>query len=121
MHGRKRIACEFRWVLRPVAKCRLCGKTVRVKSKDLSRVVSTCRATNQSREFTPSTLALIRLDYLLGGKPSRGLGDIVAKVLERTGATKERAAWAFEKILGRPIDDCGCKGRQAELNKRFPI
>lgn len=63
-----------------------------------------------------------------GGKPSagyclricrlnesRGLGDTVAKVAHAVGA--DRLAAAFTRATGK---DCGCKGRQALLNRLVP-
>lgn len=43
---------------------------------------------------------------------SKGLGDTIAKVTEATGIDK-----VVKAVAG---DDCGCKERQAALNKLFP-
>ena len=45
--------------------------------------------------------------------PSRGVGDTVARVLNRTGVTG-----LYRKVAG---DDCGgCEKRREFLNKKFP-
>jgi hypothetical protein len=49
-------------------------------------------------------------------KPSRGLGDTVAKVAHVVGADRVADGWA--KTVGKK--DCGCKSRQETLNKMFP-
>lgn len=44
----------------------------------------------------------------------QGLGDMVASGLAAVGITKERAQ-AVASAVG--VKDCGCRGRQAALNK----
>lgn len=46
-------------------------------------------------------------------QPSKGLGDTVEKVLNKTGVAK-LAKW----IMG---DDCGCNERRDKLNRLFPF
>ena len=48
--------------------------------------------------------------------PSRGLGDTVAKVLDRTGIGPV-ASRVIERVTGKP---CNCSGRQARLNALVP-
>lgn len=48
-------------------------------------------------------------------KPSRGLGDTVAKITHATGLDK--IAKAYTRRTGR---DCGCNRRQAKLNRLMP-
>lgn len=47
--------------------------------------------------------------------PDRGLGDTVARVARATGIAA--VARTVERVTGRP---CGCAGRRAALNARFP-
>jgi len=47
---------------------------------------------------------------------SRGLGDDIAKFTSATGIDK--LAEKLAKLAG--ADDCGCSGRQDDLNKLFP-
>lgn len=46
--------------------------------------------------------------------PLRGIGDVVERGLKTIGITKQRVA----KVTGKP---CGCKARQAKLNKLVPF
>ncbi len=46
---------------------------------------------------------------------SRGLGDTIAKIAERTGLAK--VAKVFERVTGK---GCGCGKRQEALNKLVP-
>lgn len=50
-----------------------------------------------------------------GCKCSRGLGDTVARITAATGIAA--VAHAVSKVTGK---DCGCKARQAKLNRAFP-
>jgi hypothetical protein len=45
--------------------------------------------------------------------PSRGLGDVVAKVAQVTGV-----AAVVKRVAG---EDCGCAGRRAALNRAVPF
>jgi len=45
--------------------------------------------------------------------PSRGLGDVVAKVAQATGV-----AAVVKRVAG---DGCGCSGRRAALNRAMPF
>jgi hypothetical protein len=45
--------------------------------------------------------------------PSRGLGDVVAKVARVTGV-----AAVVKRVAG---EDCGCAGRRAALNRAVPF
>lgn len=47
---------------------------------------------------------------------SRGLGDDIAKFTSATGLDK--MAEKLARLAG--MEDCGCSGRQDELNKLFP-
>jgi hypothetical protein len=47
---------------------------------------------------------------------SRGLGDDIAKFTAATGLDK--MAEKLAHLAGK--DDCGCSGRQDDLNKLFP-
>ena len=49
-------------------------------------------------------------------KPSKGLGDTIAKVTHATGLDK--AADAIAKAMGK--DDCGCNKRRKTLNEILP-
>lgn len=49
-------------------------------------------------------------------KPSRGLGDVVAKFTHATGLDK--VAQAISTATGKP---CGCGKRQAALNEAVPF
>ena len=53
-------------------------------------------------------------EWVADGSPiqSEGLGDVVEKVLEKTGIAK-----VAKFILG---EDCGCDERRIKLNKMFP-
>lgn len=50
------------------------------------------------------------------GLPSRGLGDSIAKVTHAIGL--DAAAESIAKAVG--AKSCGCKARQAALNRAFP-
>jgi len=63
-------------------------------------------------ESAPGKLVDIEVHDADVVKPSKGVGDTVEKVLEKTGVAK-----VAKKILG---DDCGCKERKEWLNKAFP-
>ncbi len=49
-------------------------------------------------------------------KPSRGLGDTIAKVTKATGLDK--VADRMAKAAG--MEDCGCGQRRDTLNRVFP-
>jgi glycerol dehydrogenase-like iron-containing ADH family enzyme len=49
-------------------------------------------------------------------KPSKGLGDTIAKITNATGIDK--VVKTVTNSLG--IEDCGCKARQEALNELFP-
>ena len=49
-------------------------------------------------------------------RPSRGLGDTIAKVTKSTGLDK--VADRMAKAAG--MEDCGCNKRKEALNKKFP-
>jgi len=48
-------------------------------------------------------------------RPSKGLGDTVAKFTHAVGLDK--VAEAYTKVTGKP---CGCDKRQERLNEQFP-
>lgn len=52
----------------------------------------------------------------LGYGKSRGLGDTIAKVTNKTGIDK--VAKFAAKAMGK--EDCGCDARKESLNKIFP-
>lgn len=49
-------------------------------------------------------------------RPSRGLGDTIAKVTKATGL--DRVADRMAKAVGK--EDCGCGERKDTLNRVFP-
>ena len=52
-------------------------------------------------------------------KPSRGLGDVVAKITHATGIA-QAAEYLFPTTTASP-DGCGCKKRQQKLNEALPF
>lgn len=59
-------------------------------------------------------LELLRQRYADAQPTQRGLGDMVAAGLAAVGITKERVQAVASKV---GINDCGCKKRQAALNR----
>lgn len=49
-------------------------------------------------------------------RPSKGLGDSIAKITKATGLDK--VAQGMAKAVGK--DDCGCNERRDTLNRVFP-
>ena len=58
---------------------------------------------------------LLKFNYMKEEK-SKGLGDSIQKITKATGINK--MVDAINEARG--VKDCGCKKRQASLNKLFP-
>lgn len=64
---------------------------------------------------TAGQLAPPPANCIEGPGGDRGLGDTVARLTHATGLDK--LAHLYTQVTGK---DCGCKGRQAELNRLIP-
>lgn len=89
---------------------------------DAAKVAVLCRKAQRDTKHGRNTAAFLRqygvnCDTWDVSQPSRGLGDVIAKVTHATGLDKA-ADWAAKK-LGKK--GCGCAKRQAALNSLVPF